>query len=597
MRKIVFCILSVVLCLAANATGVRMRHDIVLKSGWNVFYLPVTLDESADVFFADWPTDCVGCYDQAAYLRTAQFTTSADESTQGAIKPRIRHWVRGESGRSTLRAVVGNAVYLVNVTNRTGFAKTVYGEPVALRMDWHRTTGDDCPLNYLGISTDGADAQMTDNAYLLGLNTDWETCYTVGGRPMLAQPKLTLIENKDPSVTNFSAVAMDARKTGDWSGPLYISPANGFDLGTNGTMGVLKVRNDSGTNRTVRIHFKPGEVSEEPLQINLPFPKLQALDPARQSSWNAEFAQTGYERELVAGEILELRLAVDRETELLDPSGTEYGGVITVTDVSPESCSHFQTSVPFSAKSDGGEFRRTKWPKGLWAVDVTLDKVSQMLPDDQHRFVEVVTTNTYEEVDESVMPPVTNLVTEVVTNQVEIPATAPVKAGAAMKLRLLLHVDSNGAMNLMQRARVGTRRVTAAALPTDQPILPGEGTFGVAATFNWTVAETSRINPFYHARHPDHDGLKADFKSPAPSGDDFNNYNSTVKPELFSVENAVAFAWDATTGAAWNPEETLSGTCSWTLVGLRREGGIETTGTFTMKRLSALDLDELKEDF
>ena len=546
----------------ASATGVRMRHDIVLKSGWNAFYLPVTLDESADAFFADWPTDCVGCYDQAAYLRTEQFTTSADESTQGAIEPRIRHWVRGESGRSTLRAVVGNAVYLVCVTNKEGFAKTVYGEPVALRMDWHRTTGDDCPLNYLGISTDGADAQMTDNAYLLGLNTDWETCYTVCGRPTLAQPNLTLIDNKDPSVTNFSAVAMDARKTGDWSGPLYISPANGFDLGTNGTMGVLKVRNDSGTNRTVRIHFKPGEVSEDPLQINLPFPKLQALDPARQSSWNAEFAQTGYERELVAGEILELRLAVDRETELLGPSGTEYGGVITVTDVSPENCSHFQTSVPFSAKSDGGEFRRTKWPKGLWAVDVTLDKVSQM-----------------------------------VSESSDGSSPTPVKAGAPMKLRLLLHVDSNGAMNLVQRARLGTRRVSAAALPTDQPILPGEGTFGVAATFNWSVAETSRVNPFYHARHPDHDGLKTDFKSPAPSGDDFNNYNSTVKPELFSVENAVAFAWNATTGAAWNPEETLSGTCSWTLTGLRREGGIETTGTFTMKRLSALDLDELKEDF
>lgn len=561
MRKIVFCLLSVVLCLAAEATGVRMRHDIVLKSGWNAFYLPVTIDEPADVFFADWPTDRVGCYDQAAYLRTKQFTTSADDSTQGAIEPRVRLWARNEPGRSSLHAVIGNAVYLVSITNRTGFTKTVYGEPVAMRMDWHCTTGDDCPLNYLGVSTDGADAQVTGGSYLLGLNTDWETRYTVGGRPTLTQPNLTLID-KEASVANGFAVAMDSRKTGDWSGPLYISPATGFDLGTNGTMGILKVRNDSGTNRTVKVRFNPGEVSEDPLQINLPFPKLQAIDPARQSSWNPQFAQTGYERELTAGETLELRLAVDRETDLKGRVGVEYGGVITVTDVSPNNCSHFQTSVPFSAKADGGEFRRTKWPKGLWAVDVTLDKVSQL-----------------------------------VSESPDGSSPTPMKAGAAMKLRLLVHVDYNGVMNLMQRARLGTRRVTAAALPTDQPILPGEGTFGTTATFNWTVAETSRVNPFYHARHPDHDGLKSDFKSPAPSGDDFNNYNSTVKPELFSVENALTLAWDDSIGAAWNPEETLSGTCSWTLTGLRREGGIETTGTFTMKRLSALDLNELKEDF
>ena len=188
-------------------------------------------------------------------------------------------------------------------------------------------------------------------------------------------------------------------------------------------------------------------------------------------------------------------------------------------------------------------------------------------------------------------------VTTVETNEVEVSATTPVAAGAPMKLRLLVHVDYNGVMNLMPRARLGTRRVTAAALPTDRTALPGAGTFGVAAAFDWTVAESSRVNPFYHARHPDHDGLRADFKTPAPSGDDFNNYNSTVKPELFSVENAVAFVWNATAGAAWSPEETLSGTCSWTLTGLRREGGIETTGAFTMKRISALDLDELKEDF
>ena len=576
------------------ATGVRMQHEINLKGGWNLFYLSVTPDEPADRFFADWPSDSVGCYDSSGYLRTEQFTTSADESTQGAITPRMKLWVRDVPGRSTFSAVLGNAVYLVNITNKAGFVKTVYGEPVALRADLHASNGIDRPLNCLGITTDGTDAPL--RSCLLGLDTGWTSCYSVGGRSTLASPSLTPLDPAKP-VSSGQAVEIDAVRAGAWGGPLRVSPANGFNLGTNGTTGVLKVRNDSGTNRVVRVDFSPGELSEDPFQVNLPFPKLLSRDPVRQGGWNAEFRETGYVCELRAGETLELRLAVDRETELLGPAGTEYGGILRVTDVSPEDCTHFRTAVPFSAKADGGEFRRSKWPKGLWVADLTLDKVSQLLPEELHRFETVVSTNTYWEVDEEQTPATSNLVTYVVTNEVEVSASRPVAAGSPMKLRLLVHVDYNGVMNLMARARLGTRRVTAAVLPTDRPVLPGAGTFGVAAAFNWTVAETSRVNPFYHARHPDHDGLRADFKKPAPSGDDFNNYNSTVKPELFSVENAVAFVWNAASGAAWSPEETLSGTCSWTLTGLRREGGIETTGTFTMKRLSALDLDELKEDF
>lgn len=599
MRKIVFCLLSAVLCLAASATGVRMRHDIVLKGGWNAFYLPVTPDAAPDELFADWPTSQVGCYDPESYLRTAQFVQMPDDSTQGAVNPHLRQWVRGQPARSSLPAVFGGAVYIVNNTNAADFAATVYGEPRAMRNVWHATAGGTVPVNYLGVSTDGADANLTETGYLMGLDTGWIGRWRVGGRATLTQPSLKEI-TRDALVANGGAIAMDAARASEWSGPLFVSPALGFDLGTNGTMGVLKVRNDSGTNRTVRVDFSPGEVPEDPsdpFRINLPFPKLLSCDPVRQGGWNAAFRETGYVCELKAGETLALRLAVDREIELLGSAGTEYGGILRVTDVSPEGCTHFQTAVPFSAKADGGAFRRTKWPKGLWVADLTLDKVSQLLPEEIHRFETVVSTNTYWEVDEERTPATSNLVTYVETNEVEVSATTPVAAGAPVKLRLLVHVDYNGVMNLMQRARLGTRRVTAAVLPTDRPVLPGAGTFGVAAAFDWTVAETSRVNPFRHARHPDHDGLRADFKTPAPSGDDFNNYNSSVKPELFSVENAVAFVWNAMSGAAWSPEETLSGTCSWTLTGLRREGGIETTGTFTMKRISALDLDELKEDF
>ena len=173
-----------------------------------------------------------------------------------------------------------------------------------------------------------------------------------------------------------------------------------------------------------------------------------------------------------------------------------------------------------------------------------------------------------------------------------------IAAGAAMNVRLLMHVDANGAMNLVPRVRLGGRRISAAVLPTDRPSIGADtgSVFGDRAAFRWTVGKDSRVNPFFHAKHPDHDGLRSDFKTPAPDGDDFNNYNADVKPELFSVSCEVTFVWDAKAGVApWNPGETLTGASEWKLVGLRREGDIITAGVFTMKRISEEDLPKLSE--
>ena len=329
------------------------------------------------------------------------------------------------------------------------------------------------------------------------------------------------------------------------------------------------------------------------------------LDRTVHDRWQASLRAVPYERELKPGETLRLELAVNRETELLSPEiGVEYGGLVDVADVSTTNPSRFLTTVPFSVQSDGGAFRRTQWPKGLWVASVTLDKVSRVIDEKagdiayeekvtaEEYTTYVVTTNA---IDGTVA---TNRETVVVavTNLVPVLATAPVPVVKPMTVRLLVHVDAAGAMNLMARARLGGRRLTAAVLPTDAPVLPGSGAFGETATFSWTVGAGSKANPFRHAKHPDHDGKNADFDGPAPDGDDFNNYVATVKPELFSIANSLTLAWDATTAAAWSPEETLSGACTWSLEGLRREGRIWMSGTFKMTRLASEDLKELKEE-
>lgn len=555
------CLLAATLCLGASATGVRMAHDIVLKGGWNAFYLPVTPDVTSDEFFKDWPTDLVACYDAEAYHRTKQFDRMPDDSTLGSIDSRYKVWVRGDSLRTTLPAPLGDAVYVVNITNAAGFRASVLGEPRAMRNVWHvAVLGGDVPVNYLGVSTDGAAADLTDDGYLMGLDTGWTTRWTVGGRATAEKPTLTPVTPKAASVSNGVAVAMDALKTSEWSGPLFVSPVTGLDLGTNATKGVLSVRNDAGTNRLVQVRIRLDDLDGKGVKgidENLLYYDAGVSNAVWQTNSLATFP---YVRELAAGETMSLRLAVDR-TRLPSKEGLEYGGILEVSDVSTDRCTHFRSAVPFSILPDGGAYAWTQWPRGLWRTELSLNEVS--------RFAERKTTQ-------------------------------PTPAGAAMNLRLLLYVGEKGETKLVPRVRLGGRRISAAALPPETRELGGSGTFGdgeKGVTFAWTVEEKSKVNPFRHARHPDHDGLLADFRSPAPSGDNFDNYNKDVKPELFSVSNTVTLVWENLGAAApWNPEETLTGKCEWRLGGLRHEGEIVTGGTFTMQRISTESLDGMRDE-
>lgn len=526
--------LSIVLPFSLRAEVLdSVTFDI--QEGWNAIYLPVTPTNSADEIFADWPVDKVGYYDQAAFLKTKQFETSADDTTLGAVPSGMQMWYRGDSGKNGFNALVANGIYVFCAT--ADVKRVVRGVPAAMRVSWHATAGGKAPLNYVGISTDGNLATLTLDSYFQGLDTGWTLSKGVV-RELWGydeSPTLDVFYGGVPKKGNLGVVVMDAAKVSDWSGVFHVAPMDGLNLGTNLCQGTLQVRNDSGTERQVRVTLTGA---------GLLMPKdVLFCDFARHGEWQTNFYANGYSRDLEPGETLSLRLAVDRTEFQGVPAGTEYGGILSVTDVSTNRPSHFMTKVPFSVKSDDGAFLRTRWPKGLWRTTLSFDEV------------------------------------------------AGTPAGSTMTMRILVHVDANGKMTLLQNARVNGRRLSSVVLPTDVPQVGGEGTFGAAATFAWTVAEHSNVNPFRHARHPDHDGLDASFKEKTPTGDDFENYNGEVKPELFSIGNALRLEWGTGTAAPWNPEETLSGTCLWELSNLRREGAIKVRGTFTMQHVSADDLN------
>lgn len=171
MKKLILALAATLAVGGAFATGVQMKHTVTLKPGWNAFYLPISLTNSASEVFADWPVDSVGFYDQTAFSFTRQFSTGAADTTEGSVIPGMKLWVKGDLGHSSFDTLIANGVYVTVNTNRTDFTAELYGEPVAYRVAWHVSDGETKPVNFAGISS-SQDVMLTADGYFNGLTTD-----------------------------------------------------------------------------------------------------------------------------------------------------------------------------------------------------------------------------------------------------------------------------------------------------------------------------------------------------------------------------------------------------------------------------------------
>lgn len=555
-----FCVLH------AAVSAQEMAQTIQLVPGWNAVHLTVSPSLEADALFLDWPVQSVGVYDAAAFALTKQF--DATGSSEGLRSPAVRIWHRQIPGDSDVFAVPANAVLLCFATN--AFSATLYGVPEALRYSWH-PTGPDAVYNYIGISiAPGATPSLA--AYCSGLAPHVLEAHVLYGLNPLAAAFGPF--SPTTPVANGRVLAMTADQAGDWSGAFFVSPQHGVAFGSDVTLQPLAIRNDAASARRARLSYLFGEAAHAPdIPARCAVLYRDVSGAAAAMGWQTLPEQL--EKSLQPGETWQLALALNREQFASVAAGTRYGGLLRVEDA--DGGSFFRTTIPLSAVSDAGAAGARAWPAGLWVADALLDKVTQVVND--AKLVEAI------------------------------------PAGGAMTLRLPLHVGLDGRMTLLQRvvaagaaAEDGTvaitlyagnapipaganpsMRISAVCLPVDQPVIAGEGAFGATAVFGFTVGADSAANPLRHARHPHHDGLKADFQTPAPSGDDFENYVSKVKPELFSVSNSVTFVWDTLPAgaAAWSPEETLHGKITWDFAGLRREGTLRAQGRFTLRRVSS----------
>ena len=557
--------------LVAGAVAPYTTQSLSLVQGWNAVYVEVAPDAAADDLFADWPVDHVGLYDPASFLATRQF--GADWDSEGLTGSSMALWKRGFPEASSLSRVPAGSVLVTYCTNES-HSVTIRGVPAAPRTTWH-VSGTNAVYNFFGFST----TQQTDiSAYLEGSPCEGvksRVYYRIVGDNLDAGPDPLEVRTWNSKVSDGDVLLLPSDDLSDWSGVLFVSPMNGIDFGQNGVKATLTVRNDGKSPRTVSVALEQAANAAE-LQLSGTLPlclHVRDADVARtNAAWSA--ALSGYgpvaKKELAPDETWRLEFGLDRTAFSSLVKGLSFGALLRITE---DGDSHAKVVVPLAGETSGVVVPDAALPVGLWVADVQFDHV--LAPG----------------------------------------STVGTETGGAAKLRLPIHIDANGKVRLLQRvvtageiAADGTytyrlyagsavvpttatmvTRISAVCLPTETPVIEAAGESDSVIAFSFAVAADGATSILRHPLHPQHDGLRWDFSTPAPSGDDFQNYKGDVKPETFSVGNRIEMSFGLNGGeAAWNPEGTKSGTCRWTFSGLMRQGNIVLSGPMTVKRVSSV---------
>ena len=515
-------------------------QTITLVPGWNAVYVSVAPSELADVTFAEWPVMSVSAYNAQAFLSTA--SNAGGFTGEGVVRAPFAIWTREAPQASTMKSLTADSVLVCFSTNNVNYIAHLRGVPAAPRIAWHETN-------------EGLDVTTTRNAIGVRVQGKVKANDWFAGCPSLAKNEYYHIQGSDEASPNHRSLAgvvgngtaylndgdvvfVSGNGVGDWSGPLYITPRAGVEFATEGMIDEIVIRNDGASDKKVVVEYVASSDGAERPDLLC----RESYGETATGNWEAFAAPLL--RTLTTGETWKVSLALDRTK--LAGTGAKLGGVISIRE---DGGTLSQAWLPVSAVDSKTS---APWPQGLWLASIRLTKVSYYQADGKR--------------------------------------TDGVASGGTMPVRALVYVDANGQTKLVQRAVVGSSRVSSANLPVDLgAVAPSRGTFGDASAplaFSYTIAADSPSNPFRHALHPLFDGKQMDFKTPAPNGDDIANYQGSVKPELFSIGGEVEFSFDENVATAWTPVESLSGNAKWTYTGVRRDGPVVAEGRFTMRRIA-----------
>ena len=547
----------------------RVTETLVLSEGWNAVYIECTpTNATCEAFFRDTPVISAAAFRSGAYSDTAQYDESGNEKLQAEL-PYLQ-WNRGEESASALQSIIGGNTFLLFATNSANI--TFEGVPAAPKMTWHKVSSSESveSFNMAGVSTALETIPIKDyfGEGPFGMSSSGRAIYSIYGtnpdRPEIKDAEHGGFGRLTPIVRG-KAYALTSTSSCDWPGVIGVQGDSvSFNNGDN--YASIKVMNCGTTNHTFRFTMVSSKSvsGEEPPPISRRLPRGDAISEPGYTNVDVSVA---WDVQLKAGEVTEQIFSIDRSQ--VDAS-TEYGAILVIEDLG---ASKMRVRLPIYVAPVSES--AVAYPTGLWIGEIALTHVTWM--DD--------------------------------TNSI------PVKAGGTLKMSVMMHVDANGTCRLLQRVAAGMdtngtarlfkelanvpaeieapKRFSTVMMSVDTPVVAAEGgsVFGDEADFTWAIAPTARDNPFRHAWHPDHDGKTADYEGSAPSGDDFANYASPIKPELWSISNRLDFSWhelgnrNLPANFPYNAEETTSGFVTWEVTGLIAKRPIKSVGTFTLKRV------------
>lgn len=589
--------LLLLLLLALPARAQWVTQTLSLKAGWNAVYLHVdashqTIPELLGIAGGDASSSPImEVWLWAPPVSTVQFVTSPQNPLPD--NNQWRYWRRNQ-GDGTLARMVGNAAYLVRVSEDTAtHAWTIQGKPLVPSYQW-TTTG----LNFIGFPTVPTDAPMWEDfiepSPELQLNA--EIFHYPGGELGAGNPGRLYALRLTPVTRGQAYWLRSGTVFNRYFAPFEVEATGGGGLVFGDALSAqnFRVRNLTTNVVTMTLNLVASETppAGQPPITGVPPLQLRGALNTTNLTYGFTNLSVGTARTVTLapkgtpGSDVEVVLGLDRSS-MTGAEGALFAAVLRLTD----SLGFSMVEMPVTA--------RVASTSGLWVGNAEINRVEPYLPALQKLAASAVPVDPAPTLPEGVV--------EVPREELEanVPRTFPV--------RLIVHNPGSGNAKLLQQVFYGfdtytnqvvatsesvllasylpqSRRITTSNLPWRAGNAPWafNGRLGDASTLTTTVEtafDDHASNPFLHTYHPDHDNLDATFRAQVPRGMESYGIRREITLRVLPPSTNVFSLGNSRTMRGWY-KETIR------LVGLARGGGTSDTrdfmvsGPFTLTRIS-----------
>ena len=558
--------IQLIICMAlllAGASRLQAQwtsQELKLAPGWNGVYLHVAPHESTMFDVLNTYQEIQEIWLWRPEVSTQQFIDTP-EQPNGASS-RWLSWKRSDGVGSKLQTLIGNAAYLVRISNplpdeNTEYSWIVKGRPLPPRYQW-TTSG----LNFIGLSTPVVDPPSFESFFQLSPEGGQGIEIYDYDDASLNPSQLFALRNSLAKRGQAVWLRRSGKKFNRYFGPFELDlpdATGGLEFGEeNGRLRVF-LRNVSTRELTVSAQLLPSETppaEEAPIegipplilrgeldasQLSYPF-DASLGQPQGKLSWTLKPANED-------GSAADIILGVNRAA-MQGSAGSLYAGILRFTDDQGQ----LQVDIPVSAMKESRV--------GLWVGKALVNQVQHNLLQDA-------------EGDDIVTE------TAIVLNDEQEPIEKKFKRDTTFgsvsrpfPLRLILHHDDEDNLHLLQRVFFGLRKngedLSEVVLTTNEknldfdnldtarrisaPHLPRTSTSATAESawastsgalhegshikFGVSLAHDNQVaNPFLHTYHPDHDNKDAEFKNQLASGIESYGVNREMTLSLLAAAN------------------------------------------------------------